>query len=121
MPDCGLTTDCCEEGGNPLFNAEISGAQAAVRESRPEWFRPNGSLKVSDVEYTAEVARKVTELYGLCARGGDLLNPPRGHSISSDEVGIKRDNGLSQNTDIVVGSTNTPGNIEHFTCRPAAF
>ena len=121
MPDCGLTTDCCEEGGNRLFSAEISGAQAAVRESRPEWFRPNGSLKVSDVVYTGEVARKVTELYGLCARGGDLFNPPRGHSISSDEVGIKRDNGLSQNTDIVVGSTNTPGILEHSTCRPAAF
>ena len=56
MPDCGLTTDCCEEGGNRLFKAEISGAQAAVRESRPEWFRPNGSLKVSDVVYTGEVA-----------------------------------------------------------------
>lgn len=121
MPDCGLTTDCCHDGGTPLFKREIGAAQNAVRENNPGWFRPDGSLKVSDVQYTSEVAEQITELFGLCARGGDERNPPGGHSISADEVGIKRDNGLSQNTDIVVGGTHQPGILGHSTCRPAAF
>lgn len=121
MPDCGAT-GCCREGGTPLFDAEIIGAQAAVRQSRPEWFRPNGSLRVTDVEYTAAVAEKLTELYSLCARGGDNRNPRSGgHSISSDEVGVKRDNGTAQMVDIVIGSSMMPSIVEHFTCRPASF
>jgi hypothetical protein len=121
MPDCGAT-GCCREGGTPLFDAEITQAQAALRQSRPELFKPNGSIRVTDVEYTAAVAEKLTELFSLCARGGDDRNPPAGgHSMSSDEVGIKRDNGVSQNVDIVIGSSGQPAIIEHFTCRPASF
>lgn len=121
MPDCGAL-GCCREGGTPLFDAEIIGAQAAVREAHPDWFRPNGTLRVDDVTYTEGVAQKLTEIYSLCARGGDTRNPNAGgHSISSDEVAIKRDNGTSQNVDIIIGSTGTPSIIEHFTCRPASF
>lgn len=119
-PDCG-PSGCCKEGGTPLFDAEIRQAQNAVFESRPDWFKPNGSLRVSDVQYTQAVADKLTELFSLCAIGGDTRNPPGGHSISSDEVGVKRDNGTSQNVDIVLGSSNRPSIVEHFTCRPASF
>jgi hypothetical protein len=120
MPDCG--DSCCREGGTPLFDAEILQAQAAVRADHPDWFRPNGSLRVGDEQYTDAVAKKVTELFGLCARGGDARGPRGGgHSISGDEVAIKRDNDLSQNVDIIIGSTRTPSIVRHFTCRPASF
>ena len=93
----------------------------AVRESRPEWFKANGSLRVGEKQYVNAVAAKVTELFGLCARGGDAPNPNGGgHSISGDEVAIKRDNELSQNFDIIFGSGN-PGIVRNFTCRPASF
>lgn len=120
QPDCGAR-GCCKEGGQGQFDVEIRAAQAAVRESRPDFFKPNGSLKVDEVRYTNEVAEKLTELYGLCARGGDERNPPAGHSISGDEVAVKRDNGLSQNVDIILGATNTPSITGYFTCRPASF
>jgi hypothetical protein len=122
MPDCGAE-GCCREGGGALqYEVEILGAQAAVKQAHPDWFRSNGSIRVSDVQYTEAVAQKITELYGLCARGGDERNPRSGgHSISSDEVGIKRDNGSSQNVDIIIGSSRMPSILEHFTCRPASF
>ncbi len=120
MPDCG--SSCCREGGTPLFDAEILEAQAAVRADHPDWFRPKGTLRVGDEQYTEAVAAKITELFGLCARGGDTRGPRGGgHSISGDEVAIKRDNDLSQNVDIIIGSTRTPSIVRHFTCRPASF
>jgi len=120
MPDCGAS--CCREGGTPLFDAEIIEAQAAVKADHPTWFKPNGSLRVGEEQYVDAVAKKITELFGYCARGGDHRGPRSGgHSISGDEVAIKRDNSLSQNVDIIIGSSNMPRIVRHFTCRPASF
>lgn len=116
-PDCGK--DCCKEGGERLFDFEIHAAQEALRRDRPEWFKSNGSILVSDPEYTAGVAEKVTELFGLCARGGSRFH--REHSMSPDEVGIKRNNNLSQAVDIIIGGSQQPSLGEVFTCRPASF
>jgi hypothetical protein len=120
MPDCAGS--CCREDGEPRFEAEVLAAMDAVQQSSPEWFKANGSLLVSAETYTAGVAAKVTALYGLCARGGDERGPRSGgHSISADEVAVKRDNGLSQNTDIIIGSSNRPAIVRRFTCKPASF
>jgi hypothetical protein len=119
--DCG-DDGCCRKGGDNRFDAQIAEAQAAVVVDHPDWFRTNGSLRVGTEEYTAAVAAKITELHGLCTRGGDGLNPKQGgHSISSDEVGIKADNGLSQNVDVVIGSSNKPAILGRWTCQPASF
>jgi hypothetical protein len=121
MPDCGAT-GCCKESNEGLFDDEIRAAQDALRESKPEWFKENGSLKVDEITYTAGLAKKITEMFGLCTRGGDLRNPPAGgHSISGDEVGIKRDNGRSQNVDVILGASNKPSITGYFTCKPASF
>jgi hypothetical protein len=113
MPDCGR--NCCREGGTPQFDNEIVAAQAALRQSMPQLFNPNGSVD-GEEEYTAELAKKITELTGLCARGGG-----QGTSISKDEVAIKRDNSLSQNVDVIIGSSMVPYVGGRYTCTPASF
>lgn len=113
--DCGRS-GCCREGGTPQFDGEIAAAQDALRRSSPELFNSNGSLRVDEVTYTSALARKITEMFGLCARGGG-----GGTSISRDEVAVKRDNSLSQNTDVILGSNNMPYVGGNYTCRPASF
>jgi len=118
MPDCAA--DCCDEAEDGLFDDEIVNAIAAVRRENPDWFGRDDQIQVSAAEYTNAVAGQITKLYGLCARGGDKPGPPVGHSISEDEVAIKRDNRLSQNVDIIYGNGQA-GIIRYFNCRPASF
>lgn len=99
-----------------MFEAEIEAAMAALERSSPDLFKPNGSLAVDEEEYTDALAKKITEMTGICCRGGG-----RPTSISRDEVACKRDNNLSQNTDVILGSTNSPAIIGVWTCRPASF
>jgi hypothetical protein len=113
MTDCGR--NCCREGGAPEFDNEIAAAQAALRQSMPQLFNPNGSVDEEE-EYTALLAKKITEMTGLCARGGG-----NGTSISKDEVAIKRDNNLSQNVDVIIGSNMVPYVGGRYTCTPASF
>jgi hypothetical protein len=113
MPDCGRS--CCREGGAEEFGNEIVAAQAALRQSMPQLFNPNGSVD-DEQEYTALLAKKITEMTGLCARGGG-----GGTSISKDEVAIKRDNNLSQNVDVLIGSSMVPYVGGRYTCTPASF
>jgi hypothetical protein len=114
MPDCGLT-GCCSEGGTAQFDSEIAAAQQEIARTRGDIFNPNGSLRVTDQEYTAILAAQITRQFGLCARGGGI------GSVSRDEVSVKRDNGLSQNVDVVIGSSNSPALLGRYTCRPASF
>lgn len=113
--DCGRS-GCCRQGGTPLFEDEIAAAQKALERSSPEMFHSNGSLDVSEEEYTAALAKKITEMTGICCRGGG-----RPTSISRDEVACKRDNNVSQNTDVILGANNTPYVGGVYTCRPASF
>jgi hypothetical protein len=112
--DCGAA--CCRPGGSPLFDAEIRAAQDAVRLELPGMFNADGSVAVADAAYTAAVATRVTALFGLCAMGGN-----EEHSTADDEVAVKRDNKLSQNVDLILGSTRQPGIYNRFTCQPASF
>jgi hypothetical protein len=116
MPDCGA--NCCTKGGNPAFESEIEEAQDELRRRKPELFNSNGSLKVDEDEYTTELAKLITSMFGLCATGGTAGH---GGSISDDEVAIKRDNGMSQNTDVIAGYNNSPYVGGVYTCRPASF
>jgi hypothetical protein len=113
QPDCG--SSCCSRGGDLQFEKEIEAAQAELRSSKPELFNPNGSLRVDEDEYTAELAKKITEMFGLCARGGGI------GSVSHDEVSVKRNNDLSQNVDVIAGFNNSPHVGGVYTCTPASF
>ena len=113
--DCG-NSGCCRRGGEILFETEIENAMAALERSNPDLFEDDGSLAVDEEEYTAALAKKITEMTGICCRGGG-----RPTTISKDEVACKRDNTLSQNTDVILGSTNSPAVIGVYTCRPASF
>ncbi len=115
-PDCG-NSGCCSEGGAALFNSQINDAQADLERTRPEIFNSNGSLRIDELEYTDILAKKITALTGLCAVGGGR----DGNSRSKDEVAIKADNNVSQNVDVIIGSSNTPYIGGRYTCRPAAF
>ena len=98
-----------------MFEAEIEAGMRALERSNPELF-DDGEIAVSEEEYTAALAKKITEMTGICCRGGG-----RPTTISKDEVACKRDNNLSQNTDVIIGSTNTPAIVGVYTCRPASF
>jgi hypothetical protein len=121
MPDCAK--DCCfSDDDNTLYETELEVSMAAVKKAHPEMFDTDGTLAVNPSEYTDAVATDIRLRYGYCARGGDRPGPPLGHSISEDEVAIKRDNRMSQNSDIVIGTLgNLPGLVRVFTCRPASF
>jgi hypothetical protein len=115
--DCG-NSGCCSEGGSPLFNAQINDAQADLERTRPDIFNSNGSLRLDELEYTDLLARKLMQLNpGMCAVGGGR----GGNSRSKDEVGIKTDNNVSQNIDVIIGSSHTPYIGGRYTCRPASF
>jgi len=116
-PDCG-NSGCCSEGGSPLFNAQINDAQADLERTRPDIFNSNGSLKLDEIEYTNLLAQKLMQLNpGMCARGGGQ----NGESFSKDEVAIKVDNNVSQNVDVIIGSSHEPYIGGRYTCRPASF
>jgi len=116
MPDCGAS--CCSKGGDERFVAEIEAAQEELKRRKPALFNANGSLAVGEdgVHHRAREAHHVDvrPLRHRRHRGS------RG-SISDDEVGIKRDNGLSQNTDVIAGYNNSPYVGGVYTCRPASF
>ena len=116
-PDCG-NSGCCEEGGSPMFNGQINDAQADLERTRPDIFNSNGSLKLDELEYTDLLAKKIMQLNpGMCARGGGRS----GESYSKDEVAIKTDNNVSQNVDVIIGSSHVPYIGGRYTCRPASF
>ncbi len=120
-PDCG-NSGCCSEGGPALFDAVIDEAQADLERTRPDIFNSNGSLKLDELEYTDLLASRINALNGgrVCARGGGR----NGESFSKDEVAIKAvsdANAVSQNVDVIIGSSHTPYRGGRYTCRPASF
>jgi hypothetical protein len=116
-PDCG-NSGCCAEGGTRLFDGAIANAQTELERTRPDIFNSNGSLRLDELEYTNLLARTIMQQNpGMCARGGGNA----GESISKDEVAIKTSNDVSQNVDVIIGSSNTPYIGARYTCRPASF
>lgn len=116
-PDCG-NSGCCSRGGAEMFGGAINDAQAHLERTRPDIFNSNGSLKVDELEYTNLLAKALMTLNpGMCARGGG----ENGESYSKDEVAIKINNDVSQNVDVIIGSSNTPYIGDRYTCRPASF
>lgn len=120
-PDCG-NSGCCSAGGAALFDGVIDEAQADLERNRPDIFNSNGSLKIDELEYTDLLASRINALNGgrVCARGGGR----NGESFSKDEVAIKAvadNNSVSQNIDVIIGSSNTPYRGGRYTCRPASF
>ena len=115
QPDCG-GTGCCSEGGTPLFNDAIANAQAELARTRPDIVSSNGDVRVDEVAYTDALAVMVMRMNpGMCAVGGG-----RG-SRSKDEIGVKTDNGVSQNVDVIIGGSHRQWVGGRYTCRPAAF
>lgn len=116
--DCGRA-GCCTKGGNIAFETEIEAAQAALARRYPDFFNEDGTIDVEEVEYTAALAKQITEMFGICAKGGGI----RQGSISRDEVAMKTDNNRSQNVDVLIGTSkgNVPGIVGVYVCRPASF
>jgi hypothetical protein len=115
-PDCG-NNGCCTEGGTALFNSQINDAQAELERTRPDIVGTGGDVRVDEETYTAELAKMLMRLNpGMCAVGGG-----KGSSRSKDEVAIKTDNSVSQNVDVIIGSSHSHHVGGRYTCRPAAF
>jgi hypothetical protein len=116
--DCGRS-GCCTKGGNIAYESELEQSMAELEKRHPDWFNDDGTIDVEEVEYTAELAKIITEMHGICAKGGGI----RFGSISRDEVGMKSDNSRSQNVDVLL-STRTgsvPAIVGVYVCRPASF
>lgn len=115
--DCGRS-GCCAPG-NFAWETEIEQAQEELEKRHPDWFNDDGTIDVEEVEYTAELAKIITEMFGICAKGGGI----RFGSISRDEVAMKTDNNRSQNVDVLIGTNkgNVPGIVGAYVCRPASF
>jgi hypothetical protein len=94
----------------------ISDAQTDLERNRPDIFNSNGSLRITEEEYTDLLARTITRLTGICATGGG-----RGSSRSKDEVGLKRDNNSATHVDVILGASNSPHIGGVYNCRPASF
>ena len=113
--DCGRS-GCCRQGGDIENQDKLEQAMEALKKRHPDWFNDDGSIDVEEVEYTAELAKQITEMFGICAKGGGI----RFGSISRDEVAMKVDNNRSQNVD-VIRSDGQPMVIGVYVCRPASF
>jgi hypothetical protein len=92
---------------------------AELERRHKDWFNEDGTVDVEEVEYTAELAKIITEMHGICAKGGGI----RVGSISRDEVGMKTDNNRSQNVDVLISTSKglLPGIAGVYVCRPASF
>jgi hypothetical protein len=116
--DCGRS-GCCTAGGNIAYEAELEQSMAELERRHKDWFNEDGTVDVEEVEYTAELAKIITEMHGICAKGGGI----RVGSISRDEVGMKTDNNRSQNVDVLISTSKglLPGIAGVYVCRPASF
>lgn len=116
MPNCAANTpNCCKEGGTKKYHPMIQAAQIELEKKRHDMFLADGSLAVSDVEYTTELAKQFQELHKICAVGG--ANDP----LSKDEIGIKETNAQAVHIDVIIGGSNKPWTGGVYTCTPSAF
>ena len=106
LPLCDA--NCCTSGGSNLFRNEIETAEDNLTKTQPGLFLPNGDVK-DKFEYIAALAKKLTELTGLCAQAN-------GH----DELRVKRDQTISNHVDVLIAD-ETPWVGGVYTCRPASF
>ncbi len=122
MPECGATGGspggdppgvygCCTKEGtaNGSWDAEVWDAINIVQREQPSLF--NNQQVLDRVKYLEEVAKAVEKKYGLCVKPG----------FPGDEVGVKTQNGFSEQYDIYEsnGRVRYPG--YQVTCRPARF
>ena len=122
MPECGATGGspggdppgvygcCTREGtGNGQWDAEIWDAINIVQREQPSLFFNQQVL--DRVKYLEEVAKAAEKKYALCVKPG----------YPGDEVGVKTQNGFSEQYDIYEsnGRVRYPG--YQVTCRPARF
>lgn len=106
LPNCD--DQCCRSGGTVLFRSEIENAQSDLTRTQPGLFLPNGNVR-SNTEYIAALARRLTQLTGLCSQ-------PLGH----DELRVKRDQNTAQHIDVLIAD-ETPWVGGAYTCNPASF
>lgn len=106
LPHCD--DKCCTAGGTVLFVSELELAEADLYKNQPNLFQSNGQVK-NNFEYLAALAKRLTELTGLCAEAN-----------AHDEIRVKRDQTVSQHIDVLIGDV-TPWVGGAYTCRPASF
>jgi hypothetical protein len=101
--------------GSGVYYPEVRGALDTLRQQKPDFFENNRIRQIN--KYFDGMIRVLEEEYGLCAvRGGE--------GFPSDELGIKRDNGSSEQWDIMAGGADGGQYIiwdYKVTCKPARF
>ena len=106
LPNCDA--QCCQQGGSVMWRSQLETAQADLRGTQPQLFRPNGDVR-DNIEYMDALARRLTQLFGLCSE-----------RLGHDEVRIKQDQNVAQHIDVLIADV-TPWVGGAYTCRPASF
>jgi hypothetical protein len=128
MPECGADESsgapegqrvygCCREAERRhVFLDKVLAAESELERTRPDLFESPGKIPPgSENRYVPALAALLTAKYGVCASQGG----------PADEVGVKDENGYSEQYDVVVGgdATHAPSIAANqtVTCRPARF
>lgn len=106
LPNCDA--QCCSQGGSVMWRSQLETAQADLTRTQPQLFRSNGDVR-DNVEYMDALARRLTQLFGLCAE-----------RLGHDEIRIKDSQVVSQHIDVLISDV-TPWVGGAYTCRPASF
>lgn len=106
LPNCDA--QCCSQGGSVMFRSQLETAENDLTRTQPQLFRSNGDVR-DNVEYMDALAKRLTELFGLCAE-----------RLGHDEVRIKENQTVSQHIDVLIADV-TPWVGGAYTCRPASF
>ena len=106
LPNCDA--QCCTQGGSVMFRSQLETAENDLTRTQPQLFRSNGDVR-DNVEYMDALARRLTQLFGLCAE-----------RLGHDEIRIKDSQVVSQHIDVLISDV-TPWVGGAYTCRPASF
>lgn len=102
---------CCEAGRRGLFRQKVEDAQRELERVHPELFVEPRRINLALEEvYTRLLAELLTARYGVCSVPGG----------PGDEVGVKDQNGESEQYDVVISDGKTWAN-QTVVCKPARF
>jgi hypothetical protein len=116
MPECAAKEGpagvfgCCKEISASLYEDRVAQAIRAVQKDNPAMF--DGDRLIGDDElYVELVAKRVTAMFSLCTTVGG----------PADEIGVKAENNLSEQFDILYASGQVNFYGHTVTCKPARF
>jgi hypothetical protein len=119
LPECGGPESppgsgrygCCREQNTDFLGQPVEDALIIVEAQRPDLVDSAGRIQVDERAFGEAVCEIIESISDLCCTVG---GPP-------DEIGVKSENGFSEQFDLVFGSGHLRHNGYSATCSPARF